>query len=301
MHLILCWFFKMYLQPINYVPLYQPPIKNCNQKTIQTFSVVYGGGTAFHPNIKASPGYYLNQGWTTDHRQVVLLPVYIVQQHPRDTPTNMLTSTHINMMSVEQTANWIRNFGVHRGWQEAGVYACTFSKNKIKGSTLKHLNHEILKFDIGMLNHFHRLNLLATIRQLFPSCNSHTVIREPTRLSDLLKRDIKYDHCQRLVDPLTEKFSTLPYLLPDKDDSGMDISSVQNSNKSASIYSSDMECSESKCPRIRRIQESFYERNLQTENKILLSARKHMSRCEGREWGEHMVVYVTIHWRSLEV
>jgi len=62
---------------------------------------------------------------------------------------------------------------------------------------INHLNHEILKFDMSMSNHLHRYHLLAAIRQLFPPCNHRAVIGEPTRLSDLRERYIKYDHCQK--------------------------------------------------------------------------------------------------------
>jgi len=271
----------MNLPTINYLPVYQPLVKNCNQKIIQNFVLVNRGGTSFHQNIQASPAYQQNLRWETGHLQVGLRPVNILQpyyQHAQK--SNMVTITHVHMMTVKQTANWIRTFGVHKGWNEAAAYAKIFSKNNIKGSMLKYLNHEILKFDMGMSNHLHRVCLLVTIRQLFPAWNYRKVVSEPTRLSDLGVRDIKYDHCQKTLaspmagsaDPLTEKLCTLQCLLPDKDPSGMDISSVQNSNKSARVNScSDMKYDESKCHVVAECEDK-----LQDGKIILLSAQKHM-------------------------
>jgi len=80
------------------------------------FTLVNRGGKSFHQNIQASSGYQLNMRMKTDHRQVVHLPVYIVQplyQHAQK--RKMVRNTQFHMMTVEQTANWIWTFGVHMG------------------------------------------------------------------------------------------------------------------------------------------------------------------------------------------
>jgi len=170
---------------ISYLPGYQPLIKNCNQKSIPNFALVNRGGALFH-----NSDCQLNMRLRTYHSQVAVQPVYMMQplQHVPNIMGNKVTITYIHMLTVRQTASWIRTFAAHNGWHEAAAYAETFSKNNINGSMLKHLNHEILKFDMGMSNHLHRLYLLATLRQLFPSYNHRTVLSEPTRLSDLRKR-----------------------------------------------------------------------------------------------------------------
>jgi len=290
----------MFLPTINYIPFYQPLFKNCNQKTIPIFgAVVNRGETSVHQNIEASSHYHRNQRLRTNHLQLVLQPVFIGQppyQNPRNAPKNLL-ATSINMMTVEQTTNWIRTFGVHRGWCEAGLYASNFSKNKIRGSMLKHLNHEVLKFDIGMFNHLHRLNLLATIRQHFPSCNNRTVISEPTRLSYLREKYKEKNHYERSADPFREERYTLRHLLPDNYETGMDLSAVQNSNKSASINScSDIEYGDSKCSHPSRVRELLFDDKLadREESTQYSKAQRYEYLCRTR--GSYKV-HVKLQWR----
>lgn len=149
---------------------------------------------------------------------------------------------------------------------------------------LKYLNHEILKFDMCISNHLHRCCLLATIRQLFPS---RTIISEPTRLSDLRARDIKYNHYWKTyllpktgsADPLAEKPCTLPCLLADQDGLGMNLSSFQKNDKSGNLNScSDMGWVDSKCPSYSRISKPHYGNKSRDREKNTAQAHKHMSR-----------------------
>jgi len=215
---------------------------------------------------KRSCGLHQNQLATTYHGHIILQPVGIVQppyHHPFNTPSNMVTVIHVHMMNVEQTANWVRTFSAHRAWQEAGVYAMSFRINSVNGIMLKHLNHEILRFDMGMSNDMHRLDLLAVIRQLFPSYYHCKVTSEPTRLSDLFDREKKCDHRQKAVsdspiigssNPVEDEPRTGRYLVRDRTESlGMDSSSVKNnSNNSVNTSSgSEMEVSDRKFPSSR--------------------------------------------------
>lgn len=168
-----------------------------------------------------------------------------------------MTVTYVHMMTVEQTANWIRSCCAQRGWQEATLYATSFRNNSINGGMLEHLNHEILKFEMGVSNDIHRLELLAIIRRLFPSY-SREVLSEPTTLSALRKRNTTRDHRQKAVlaipehsKPVEDIPRTVRYLVPDKYVSlGMDLSSVQNrsTNSLSTNSESEMEVSESKFP-----------------------------------------------------
>jgi len=290
------------MQTINYLPLYEPVIKNCNQKTIWGLAVLNQGGTSFYQNIQSSSDYQLDLRLMT--HQVAHQPGFFMQQtyqHPRDTPLYMIPNTDVQMMTVEQTASWIRDFGVHRGWHEAAFYGWIFSKNNISGSMLKYLNHEILKFDMCISNHLHRCCLLATIRQLFPFCYHRTIISEPTRLSDLRARDIKYNYYWKTcllpkagsADPLAEKLCTLPCLLADQDEIGMNLSSFHKIDKSGNLNNcSDMGYVESKCPSNSRIIKPFYEKKSRVREKSTAQAHKHMSRLVWAVWGGTAQVYL---------
>jgi len=152
-------------------------------------------------NLQFSSGYHQNLQASAHHGQKLLQPVWILPlpyYHLQRTPNNMMIASYVRMMNVEQTANWVRSCCAHRGWQEATVYATSFRKNSINGEMLQHLNHEILKFDMGISNARHRLQLLAIIQQLFPSY-SHKVFCQPTTLSALRKRNTKWNHRQKAV------------------------------------------------------------------------------------------------------
>lgn len=215
-------FFKMNLPSKNHSVLYKPFARNHRQKTIQNLVFTNSARTSFKRNVQKSSGYHQSL-LRSDYSQVVFQAAHIVQpsyHHPRGNPGTIVTISYVdNMMTVKETASWIRTVGDNRGWQEAVIYAKNFRKNNIRGSMLKHLNHEILKFDLGMLNHLHRRYLLATIRQLFPSRNHRNEISMPTRLAELRQRDITYNHCQKTlasamtgsVDQLADKFRSLTY------------------------------------------------------------------------------------------
>jgi len=247
-----------------FLPVYQPPIENGIQQPIQKYaSANHGVACMYQNNVQLNPGWYQNPTARAYQDNVLLQTIWIVQplfHHQYRTPNNLVTANHVYMMTVEQTATWVRTYGTHMGWQEATLYAMSFRRNGINGVILKHLNHEILKFDLGMSNDLHRLKLLAVIRQLLPSINHCKVLSEPITLSALRKRDTKWNHQQKAVfafpipgqcNPVDEISPTVQYLVPDRHNSlGMDLGSVQNrSTNSVSTNSgSEMEVSESKFP-----------------------------------------------------
>jgi len=197
-------------------------------------------------------------------RNVVFQPVWVLQSPYHqiwDTPSSMTPILRVHIMTVDQTANWIRRFCLHWGWREAEGYAMTFRENNIDGSLLIYLNHEILKFDMGISNHFHRINLIAVIRQFFPCLNIYRVSNEPMRLSDLRNVDIKFGNRSKIsatqmgnFPRADEKCSSLKNLPSDKDHSlEMNSNSIQNITfKSVSAKSDcDMEFSDGKSLRSR--------------------------------------------------
>jgi len=249
---------------INFRPVYQPPIENGNKKPIQNYDAANHGVTCmYRKNLQLKSGGHQNGRATAQHGHILSQPVWIVQppyHHPYNTPNSMVRVTYVHMMNVEQTSNWIRTYGVHRGWPEAALYAMSFGKNSINGEMLKHLNHEILKFDLGMFNDMHRHEMLTVIRQLFPSYNRCKVLSEPITVSALHETGTKGDHRQKTasVSPISGPSNpaedipwTVRYQLPDRyEPFGMDLSSVQNkSTNSVNTNSgSEMEVSESKFP-----------------------------------------------------
>jgi len=125
---------------------------------------------------------------------------------------------------------------------------------------LRHLNHEILKFDIGMWNHIHRHVLMKVIQKLF-RLNNHQM-KNPTRLSDFRRMHIRYVQRQKASNSQItrnhctneDEQYTLQHLNADKDGSlGMSLSSVlHNTTKYGSSESySSVEVSASKSPRSR--------------------------------------------------
>jgi len=184
---------------LNYQQFCQPPTETYPQQLIK--NVDSEARCTWQQNTNVNSGYPSNLQLVGVHWRVLRQPVGIVQQaydHPLNIPNNMVAGSFVHMMTVEQTANWIWTFSVNNGWDEALAYATSFRRNCVNGEMLRILNHEILKFDIGMSNHTHRLVLMTVIQKLFPLLNNHQGISKPTRLSDVRQTEIRCDHRQEL-------------------------------------------------------------------------------------------------------
>jgi len=83
----------------------------------------------------------------------------------------------VDLMTVEQTAAWIRSFCLFNGWDEAEQYSKSFHQNGICGRHLKKITMFSLKNDLGILNCGHRLDIKETIERLCPDA-----LREVTRM-----------------------------------------------------------------------------------------------------------------------
>jgi len=220
---------------IRYQQIYQPPTETYYQQVIK--NVDPEARLTYQQSMNIHAGYCHNQQFGCHSHRALLQPTYTVQplyHHLLNIPNNFVTVTYVDMMTAEQTANWIWSFCVHQGWNDALVYAISFKKNNINGAMLGHLNHEILKFDVGMWNHIHRLVLMTVIRQLFPLTN-HQMISKPTRLPDFSQTSIRYDHRQKALTSQKagntrineDKPSTLQHLVLKRDGSlGMNLFSV---------------------------------------------------------------------------
>lgn len=175
---------------VNYLPLcYSYIANNCQLFLPNTTAMGHGVCYSWHQNSTVNTGHQHELIVRTDNNHMVLRPVFLLQQtcnYKLGISHCKVIGTCANLMTLEQTAEWIKALCVNNGWQEADAYALNFKKNSITGCVLTRLNHEILKFDLGMLNPKHRIYILDLIRQLFPSLNHQDVIRAPTRLSQLL-------------------------------------------------------------------------------------------------------------------
>jgi len=175
---------------VNYLPLcYSYIVNSCQQFLPNTAAMGHGVCYNWHQKSKVNTGHQHKPIVRTDNNHMVLRPVFLLQQtcnYQLGISHCKVIGTCANLMTLEQTAEWIKSLCVNRGWQEADAYALNFKKNNITGCVLARLNHEILKFDLGMLNPKHRIYILDLIRQLFPSLNHQDLISAPTRLSHLL-------------------------------------------------------------------------------------------------------------------
>jgi len=279
-------------------PFFKSATEIRNQHVLQVAPKSQAVDSSQQQNPHLSNGYHQKLAVGVDGRNVVFQPVWVLQSPYHqiwDTPSNMIPILRIHIMSVDQTANWIRSLCLHWGWRDVEGYAMTFRENNIDGSLLMYLNHEILKFDMGISNHFHRIYLIAVIQQYFPLLNISRLINEPMRLSDLRNLNIKFGNeskklaTQMVNFPRTdEKRCCLKHLLSDKDQSlEMDSNSVPNITlKSASPKSdSDMEFIDGK---------SIHSRSQKPPVEFLNSERKgntancifrHTYSSEGAEFG----------------
>jgi len=180
-------------QNVHVVPFVCSQIENNCQQTTPNSAVMVPGVYCydFHQKVQVHSGHQ-QKLVRTDNNHVLLRPAWLLQQtltYQWGISTSMVNVTYANMMTVEQTAEWIKALCANRGWQEADAYAQSFKKNNVRGCVLMRLNHEILKFDLDMPNHTHRRHILSVIRQLFPFLDYRDVISAPTRLSQLLGDD----------------------------------------------------------------------------------------------------------------
>jgi len=183
---------KNSFQNVQSVPFACSQIENNWQLTPNGTMMVPGVSCYdFHQNVQVHPGHQ-QKFVRTDINHVLPRPVWLLQQtltYQWGISTSMVNVTYANLMTVEQTAEWIKALCANSGWQEADAYAWSFKKNNVRGCVLMRLNHEILKFDLDMPNHTHRRHILSVIRQLFPFLDYRDIISAPTRLSQLLGDD----------------------------------------------------------------------------------------------------------------
>jgi len=249
----------MNLQNMNYLPIFPRTTEIRNQHVFKVAPASRRVDCSQWQNPHLSNGCHQKLALGVDGHNLVFQPVLVVQPPYHqlwNMPNNVIRSNGTHMMTVDQSASWIRGLCLRWGWQETEEYVRSFRENYIDGSMLMYLNHEILRFDIGICNPLHRLDLLAVIRQFFPGFNLNRGLSEPTRLSDFRNLGINYCNGSKIATTriqgspsANDKPCFLKHPVSDKDDSlGMDSNSLHNSSlKSVSTKSdSNMEFSEGK-------------------------------------------------------
>merc|ERR1719281_1309574 len=88
--------------------------------------------------------------------QTVFHWVTLPQVH---TPSQEEYASLVRMMSVEQTADWIKTLSFRFGWLEAEYYAREFQVHRIPGWLLQSLTDDWLK-QLSVRNCYHRALIL---------------------------------------------------------------------------------------------------------------------------------------------
>jgi len=113
------------------------------------------------PAEQSNLAYPMVQGFIIVDRSTISPPLV-------DCAAVTRTITRVDLMDTEQTGKWVHFYGWSKGWQEAETYAKSFRENCITGKTLQELNSKMLEEQLGMSDSSHRMELLSTIRSLFP-------------------------------------------------------------------------------------------------------------------------------------
>jgi len=87
---------------------------------------------------------------------------------PHHPPNSTVSVVRVDLMTVEQTAAWIRTLSLFNGWEEAYQYSQSFKKNNICGHLLWKLTLDSLKFDLGIEKYGHRMKIKVAIKHLYP-------------------------------------------------------------------------------------------------------------------------------------
>jgi len=240
---------------MNYLQMFPRATEICNQHVFEVTPASQRVDCSQWHNSHKINGCHQKLAAEGDQRNVVFQPVWVMQSpYPQlwNTPNKVVPCNGIQMMTVDQTATLIRDLCLQLCWRQTEEYVLSFRENSINGRMLMHLNHEILRFDLGICNHFHRLDLLAVIRQFFPFLYLNRGFYEPMRLSDLRSSDTIYSNGSTIATTRMQDSPTgndKPYFVKHQDDSlGVDSNSLHNiSLKSVSTKSDcKMEFSEGK-------------------------------------------------------
>jgi len=160
------------------------------------------------PTLKAQPPIPLEQK-TLMHSTVPQIIHNQLSPPFYTSPNQLISVTCADLMTIEQTANWIWTYGFYKGWAEAETYATSFRKNSITGRLLPQLTNENLESSLGIIKSDHRTEVLSTIRFLFPNIAVNSNHCSPKRRSsvcgiDMLQSPCNSESSQQLPNELGE-------------------------------------------------------------------------------------------------
>jgi hypothetical protein len=83
------------------------------------------------------------------------------------TPHSSPAAIRADLMTIEQTAIWIRTLSLLNGWEEANQYSSSFRENDIWGHLLPKLTADSLKSELSIMKYGHRLEILLAIKCMY--------------------------------------------------------------------------------------------------------------------------------------
>jgi len=147
--------------------------------------------------IPTSPQYMYNQGGTpASSNQQAWSQVQSPNDgtiHGRQMQNIQAMACRADVMTIEQTAFWVRTLGHINRWPEAEEYENIFRDNGIKGYLLQSLTNESLKSDLGISKHGHRMELMTAIKSLFPKMGKSSVRNSPMP-NPVVKSSVGYEN-----------------------------------------------------------------------------------------------------------
>jgi len=110
----------------------------------------------------------INASQSTHHKSYLSPPCY----HSSEA---CFAVTPVELMTIDQTANWVKTLGRYHGWAQVELYAESFRNQGITGALLKELTPEMLEFSLGMRNQRYQQELLSAIQYLYPNMTLQSV------------------------------------------------------------------------------------------------------------------------------
>merc|ERR550534_3567687 len=117
-------------------------------------------------------------------------------------PNNLFSLIRADIMTIEQTAEWVRALGCHHAWKEADTYANNFKTKNISGNLLKNLTKETLKEELGIVKFGHRLKIMLAIERL---CQLSAVSMNLAEKKPAREHELSSPMSELMTEPVGEK------------------------------------------------------------------------------------------------
>jgi len=127
------------------------------------------------------------------------------------TPSILHPLSNICKMSVQETANWIYNLGIHLKWDKADCYAysLSFRREQIDGTEIMHLNHEKLLKILKVKKLGHRLTIIKEVmhlrrQKMIEKVNIMARFHEQCEIDSLFHPSLSTSESERMSAPVTK-------------------------------------------------------------------------------------------------